>query len=95
MTRLVEFFRTEDGEPWGLFVYGHVDPISVANDLQLAFEQHRSLGEVDEEWADWSVDPDSIGNVWMYQREDAPEDASFYWCETGKAGAIPVTGIRF
>ncbi|QEN86904.1 hypothetical protein FZC33_11440 [Labrys sp. KNU-23] len=95
MTRLVEFFRTEDGEPWGLFVYGHVDPASVANELQQTFERHRDLGEVDEEWDGWAVDPGEIRQYWTYQREDAPEDLSFYWCEAGRAGAISVTGIRF
>lgn len=95
MARLVEFFMTEDGEPWGLFVYGHVDPASVAGELQQAFEQHRQLGEVDADYDDWKVDPGSIIHLWMRQRENAPEDLSFYWCEADAPGAISVTGIRF
>jgi hypothetical protein len=94
--RLVEFFQTEDGEPWGAFVYGHVDPSSVDRDIEAEINRSLEAGDIDlEHFADWTFDPAQVMHHWFNQEEDAAEDAPFYWCEAGDLGATPVTGVRF
>ena len=96
MARQAQFYMTEDGEPWAVFVYGHVEPASVVPDLQAEFDRLLKSGEIDDpDFADWKADPGEVKQLWFHQREDAPEDAPFHWCEAGTTDAIPITGIRF
>jgi hypothetical protein len=94
--RLADFFMTEDGEPWAVFVYGHVDPASVVAQIeqQIAFA-HR-IGHIDDEWMEtWELDPAKIQQLWIYTEDDAPEDAPYLWGDANSPGACPITGVRF
>lgn len=89
----------EDGEPWAIFLDGHVDLRTIRSnvcktEMKEAFE--RFGGDDDNYFANNL----NIGHWWIRdafaaEDEDANPDHPWHWCEKGDTGAIPITGAKF
>jgi hypothetical protein len=85
----VEALTTEDGDPWGVYVYGHIDPALLTLDLI-----NEALDEIGHAPRD-RAEPD---HLWMHAEEDEAgvmSDYPWHFCPAGTEGAIAVTGIDF
>ena len=84
---LIEALLTEDGDRWGVYTYGHIDPSLLTLDL------------INEALDDAGMDPldrAAPQHLWMYAEEDDDGDIrEFPWrfCPEGTDGALAVTGI--
>lgn len=93
-------FTTEDGEPFAVFVWGHVPlqqfPMGAAEtDLEMMADE--ACGMSAQEWAGPIPDP---GHHWIRQadkddQDPALEDWPWNWCAEGAPGATAITGLRF
>jgi hypothetical protein len=84
----IEAMTTEDGDPWGVFAYGHDIPIK---DFTLA-NINAALDEFDIEPLD---EMPKVNRLWMRQEPEGDSDFPWFWCEEADAGAIAVTGVSF
>lgn len=85
----VEALTTEDGDPWGVYVYGHIDPALLTLDLI-----NEALDEIGHAPRD-RAEPE---HLWMHAEEDEAgvmSDYPWHFCPAGTEGAIAVTGIDF
>ena len=84
---LIEALVTEDGDPWGIYAYGHIDPSLLTLDL------------INEALDDAGIDPLERAepqHLWMFAEEDEDGEIGDYpwrFCPEGTKGAIAVTGI--
>ncbi|WP_010545231.1 hypothetical protein [Sphingomonas elodea] len=84
---LVEALGTEDGDVWGVYAYGHIDPSTLTLELINEALDYAGFEPLDH------AEPQ---HLWMYAEED--EDGiigDFPWrfCPEGTERAIAVTGI--
>jgi hypothetical protein len=90
MSVMLECLGTEDGDPWGVYAYGHIDPALVTLDAINA-ELDRAGFE--------PVDSADVRHLWMVSDdmgdEDANEEYPWNWCAPDVPGAIAVTGVKF
>lgn len=92
-------YYNEDGEPWAIFVHGHVDlrtikSIACKQEMKAAFE--RACGDAD----DWFNGNLEVGHWWIRseddrKNEDANSEYPWHFCKKGDDGAIPITGAKF
>lgn len=84
----VEAYFTEDGEPWGAFVYGH--------DVEIA---SITLADINAGLDYMEIDPldemPEVERLWMRQEPEDNSDHPWFWCNASDEGAIAVTGVRF
>ena len=84
----MECLTTEDGDPWGVYVYGH--DVEVAS-ITLA-DINTALDYVE-------IDPldamPQVERLWMRQEPSADSDYPWFWCSPGDEGAVAVTGVCF
>lgn len=88
---------TEDGEPWGVYVYGHHDLAAFESEVYRA----RMLKEMErvgiENPAGW-LDDKPAQHLWMHDFSEDPDDPDEFglmFCEAEQPGAIAITGGRF
>lgn len=84
---LMEALATEDGDAWGVYAYGHVDPALVTLDLINEALDYAGLDPLDR------AEP---VHLWMYAEKDEDGEMPDYpwrFCSEGTEGAIAVTGI--
>lgn len=85
----VEALTTEDGDPWGVYVYGHIDPALLTLDL---------INEALDYIGCDPLDRSEPEHLWMHAEEDEDggmSDYPWHFCAAGTEGAIAVTGIDF
>ncbi|MBR2268283.1 hypothetical protein [Sphingobium sp.] len=85
----VEALTTEDGDPWGVYAYGHIDPALLTLDLINEALDYIGLDPIDR------AEPQ---HLWMHAEEDEDggmPDYPWHFCPAGAEGAIAVTGIDF
>ena len=76
-------FHTEDGDLWGVFVYGHVAPASVLDKINRKLDRDELGGQISLK---------AVENRWMRQNpEEYGEDHPWELCKGGD-GAVAVTG---
>lgn len=83
----LECLNTEDGDPWGVYAYGHVDPASITLEAVNAA-------------LDWAghepIDAADVEHLWMQcDADDGSVDYPWHWCAADVTGAIAVTGVKF
>ena len=86
---MASWWTTEDGDPWGVYVYGHIDPALLTLDLI-----NEALDEIGHAPRD-RAEPE---HLWMHAEEDEAgvmSDYPWHFCPAGTEGAIAVTGIDF
>jgi hypothetical protein len=84
---LMEALATEDGDAWGVYAYGHLDPALITLDLINEALEYAALDPLDR------AEPK---HLWMYAEEDEDGEMPDYpwrFCPEGTEGAIAVTGI--
>jgi hypothetical protein len=99
ITREWAAYSNEDGEPWAIFVHGHIDlrtirSIACKKEMKEAFEH--SCGDSE----DWFHGNLNIGHWWIRDAfaegdDDANPNCPWHFCEKGDSGAIPITGAKF
>lgn len=83
----LEALCDEDGHPWGVYAYGHIDPATITLEaINAALAYYCD--------ADPIKDP-AVQHLWMHQDPEAGEDYPFHWCDADTLGAIAVTGVKF
>lgn len=85
----VEALTTEDGDPWGVYAYGHIDPALLTLDL---------INEALDDIGCEPIDRAEPEHLWMHAEEDEEggmPDYPWQFCPAETEGAIAVTGIDF
>lgn len=83
----IEALITEDGDGWGVYAYGHIDPSLL------------TLNLINEALEDDGIDPLESAqpeHLWMFAEQGEDDEMSDYpwqFCPEGTEGAIAVTGI--
>lgn len=83
----IEALSTEDGDGWGVYAYGHIDPSLLTLDL---------INEALDDAGIKPIDHAQPEHLWMYAEEDEDGEMGDYpwqFCPEGTEGAIAVTGI--
>lgn len=85
------FYTTGDGDPWAVFVMGHVDQSLVT--LDVVNERLESQGFD-------PVEQIKVEHLHMWSKADDPDDSvspewPWLWCSEGDEGAVAITGVRF
>jgi hypothetical protein len=104
------FLTTEDGEPWAVFAYGHVEPGLISRAMIIEAMNHHGTDDGDQWAADNPEDqPLEVKQFWLSdinphadkksRRDDDDADLddggmTAYFAEAGHDGAYPVTGLR-
>lgn len=84
---LIEAYRTEDGDAWGIFAYGHIDPSLLTLEMINEALDHAGMERLDR------VAPE---HLWLGVEEDEDGEISdypYFFVLAGTEGAIAVTGI--
>ena len=83
----IEIFFDSDGDPWGLFFWGHVDLAAAKAPLRAKAARE-----------DIDMQDAVIGHHWIYDAHAAgdEQDEECHWhrCEAGP-GAVAITGVLF
>lgn len=78
-------FSTEDGDPWGGFLYGHKDvgllTLEKVNDA-LDDAGHEPVEKVEPK------------HLWMVE-DDEGGDHPWNWCDADTPGAVAITAVQF
>jgi hypothetical protein len=101
ITREWTAYCNEDGEPWAVFINGHVDLRTIRSkacraEMKEAFEKF--AGDADD-YFEHDLD---IGHWWIRDTtgsEDVDDSAGgdypWQFCSKDEAGACPITGAKF
>lgn len=91
-------FTTEDGEPWAVFVDGHVDPSTLDRD-EMAEELAYIMGVDVEEALELLATGPAAAHHYIYDAhaagDDSDEDYPWHFCGASTPSARPITGVRF
>jgi hypothetical protein len=89
-----EAMTDDDGEPWGVYVYGHHDLAQFAEPVfraRLVAELERAGVDDAEGW----LGDRQAEHLWMHQDPEGDEESNWYYCGADAPGAIAITGIKF
>ena len=90
----LEFFTTDDGEPWACFAWGDVPPEIITRERILEAAEYYAGLEGD----DLDLKELAVQAMWIQKQEDdsGPDfDELWRFCAEGDPGAEHITGVRF
>ncbi len=94
MTKLLEVWTNEDGEPWAPFVFGAADPSEVA-----AMVTRDAVNEVTSDYIGQADLPENwqpdIRTHYIRMINPAETESLWQFCDADDPGATLITGHRF
>lgn len=79
----VMFYTTSDGDPWGLFVHGHVDKSAALEAINREAEKQGFE----------SISIDSVQHTFGVRDVNSPSDFNFHLVTQSSGAALPITYV--